>query len=411
MAAGRLFYLSVISALVLGAPLSSLAWEWDGVPWANYTTFLGPIDAATKSNLQSIAADGATQGRVLGRMGQIGDSITESSAYFRNAILNDILANETAHDYAPIRSWLAYSGLQPADASSFYGDHGKGIPYGNKGGWRITDAISAGHPETGVEVGDETTPGDFSWALVMFGTNDIDSGNWNVTTWIAIVRSFAEDAIDLGVIPVLSTIPPEVAHLADGRVLAANAAVVALAEEMQIPWVDYHGLILHFQPLNWQGTLIGADGTHPSSATGGQGFSLLAQSTSDGYALRTKLTFDVAEKLRAIVFEDGPHDGAATEVAGGRVEPVAALSAWPIPTRGRVSLRYELTRMESLRFVVLDASGRRVREWAEHPRSSGAHHATWDGRDASGRCVANGVYFLALEGKRRREVARIVVVR
>ena len=40
----------------------------------------------------------------------------------------------------------------------------------------------------------------------------------------------------------------------------------------------------------------------------GRGFSQAAQTSTDGYALRTKLTFDMVEKLRAIVLEDGAPD-------------------------------------------------------------------------------------------------------
>ena len=116
--------LLVLLPMLVAAP--ALAWEWDGAGWADYRPFLGSIDAAVKTNLQAIVAAGAIAGRVEGRMGQIGDSITESSAYFRNATLNGVSGNETGHDYVPIRSWLSYEGLLPPDANSFYRDHGKG---------------------------------------------------------------------------------------------------------------------------------------------------------------------------------------------------------------------------------------------------------------------------------------------
>jgi hypothetical protein len=178
----------------------------------------------------------------------------------------------------------------------------------------LPDAIAAGHPASGVEVGDGTTPGDYSWTIIMFGTNDIDEWNWNPVSWKEELRGFVQGYVDLGVVPVLSTIPPELAHVGDGHVEQANAAIVSLAGEMQVPWIDFYGLILHFQPVNWVGTLISNDGTHPTAATGGRGFSHSAQTSTDGYALRTKLAFDAAEKLRAIVFEDGVPDPGATSV-------------------------------------------------------------------------------------------------
>lgn len=400
----------VFFALPAFVPAAASAWDWDGVAWADYREFLGPIDAGMKASLQDIAADGVALGRVEGRMGQIGDSITESSAYFRNAILNNVTSNQTGHNYDSIRSWLAYSGDQPADANSFYRDHGKGIPYVNKGGWRISDAVAAGHPDAAVEIGDGVTPGDFAWAILMFGTIDIDAGNWTVTTWKESYRAFVQDFMDLGVIPVLSTIPPEVAHLGDGRVQIANDAIVDLADEMNVPWIDYYGVILHHQPVNWLGTLISADGTHPTAATGGQGFSQAAQTSTDGYALRTKLTFDAAEKLRAIVFNDGAPDG-ATSVGESAPASVAALRAWPNPSRGPMFIRYRINRGTTARFRIVDAAGRLVQTWNEDGRAAGSYEASWDGRDRQGLRVSSGSYLMTFESAAQREVARIVIVR
>jgi hypothetical protein len=198
---------------------------------------------------------------------------------------------------------LAYSGTQPADANSFYRDHGKDADYANRSGWELADAIAAGHPAMSVNVGDGVVPGNFAWALIMFGTNDIDSGTWDAAAWKANYRAFVQDFIDLGIIPVLSTIPPEQTHAGDGKVESANQKVAEIAAELDLLLVDYYALILHYQPTNWHGTLISGDGTHPSAGGGGRDFSQVGLTLSDGYAARTKLTFDVAEFLRAEIFE------------------------------------------------------------------------------------------------------------
>ena len=399
----------IVFFATLFAPAAAFAWDWDGTAWADYREFLGPIDAGMKASLQEIAADGAALGRTEGRMGQIGDSITESSAYFRNAILNNVISNQTGHNYDSIRSWLAYSGDQPADPNSFYRDHGKGVAYANKSGWKLPNAVAAGHPNAAVDIGDGVTPGDFAWAILMFGTNDIDPGSWNVTTWKESYRAFVQDFIDLGVIPMLSTIPPEVAHLGDGRVEIANDAILDLADEMDVPWIDYYGLILHHQPVNWVGTLISADGTHPTAATGGQGFLQTAQISTDGYALRTKLSFDAAEKLRAIVFNDGPPDGATA--ANEAAASIAALRAWPNPSPGPVFIRYRMDQESTARFRIVDAAGRLVQTWDEDARAAGSYEASWDGRDRQGLRVSSGSYLMTFESGPQREATRIVVVR
>ena len=98
--------------------------------------------------------------------------------------------------------------------------------------------MTLGHPAAAVETGAGGTPGEFSWALLMFGTNDIDNGAWDAVTWKADYAAFVQDFLDLGVIPILSTIPPEAAHAGDGRVEAANAAVRSLAADLLVPHVD-----------------------------------------------------------------------------------------------------------------------------------------------------------------------------
>ena len=97
---------------------------------------------------------------------------------------------------------------------------------------------------------------------------------WGFAALAVAYAAFVQDLIDLGVVPVLSTIPPEGAHTGDTRVEDANNAIRALADEMRVPWVDFHALVLHYQPVGWLGTLISADGTHPSAGGRGQSLSL-----------------------------------------------------------------------------------------------------------------------------------------
>lgn len=395
MRARALSRLPAVLLALWGGPAT--AWDWDGEPWADYRAFLGPVTPAMKLHLHSIAASGEASGRVEGRLGQIGDSITETFAYLRGTMLYGPTNNETGHDYDPIRSWLAYSGSQPADAQSFYRDHGKGPLWGNQGGWQVTDAVAAGHPAQGVLVGDGQTAGQYSWALVMYGTNDIDSVTWDPLAWKEEVRAFVLGYAALGVVPVLSTIPPELAHLGDGRVEEANQAILQVANEEWIPWVDFHGLVLYHQPVNWLGTLISGDGTHPTSATGGRGFSQVAQTSTDGYALRTKLTLDMGEKLREIVWEDGEPDP-ATEAPSRPLERVLLqVAPNPFTTSTAVSFAPGGTLM------IADVAGRRVRSL---PAESGA--ARWDGTDDGGRPVPAGVYWLIARDD-SNSAARMVV--
>lgn len=312
--------LLVLTLSMLLNPSPSRA--WDGALWADYAAFLSPITEEVKANCRAVLARGKEQGRVEGRMGQFGDSITYSFAYFRNILVQGPADNETGHDYGPILSWLAYGGDKPADEQSFYSDLGKGSDYGCYSGWEIAHATRYDVPTHPVEVGNGSVPGNFSWALLMWGTNDVNHSTFRADSYRSGYRSIIQSCIDLGVVPVLSTIPPRADEMDNGHVDQCNAEIRALAEEFKIPLVDYFSLVTFYQPKDWWGTLIKDDGVHPSSTTGGGSFSKEALTTTDGYSARTKLSLDMAEKLRRIVFEDGPADVivSATPSSAGRLK-------------------------------------------------------------------------------------------
>jgi len=72
-----------------------------------------------------------------------------------------------------------------------------------------------------------------------------------------------------------------------------------------------------------------------------------------------------------------------------------AAIAWALPVAGRVSIR------------VYDAAGRVVRDLVSENMDAGRHSATWDGRAADGRRIANGVYFCNLAtavGSRQQKI-------
>jgi len=59
----------------------------------------------------------------------------------------------------------------------------------------------------------------------------------------------------------------------------------------------------------------------------------------------------------------------------------------------------------------VDVGGRRVRTLARGALAAGAHRLEWDGRDAAGRPVAAGVYFVRAEAGDARATRRFVRVR
>jgi hypothetical protein len=74
--------------------------------------------------------------------------------------------------------------------------------------------------------------------------------------------------------------------------------------------------------------------------------------------------------------------------------PGARVSAYPNPFRGTITLEIDASRSAAaVSATVFDAAGRRVRSLVA-PADGGVARVRWDGRDASGRPVPAGVYFV-----------------
>jgi hypothetical protein len=88
------------------------------------------------------------------------------------------------------------------------------------------------------------------------------------------------------------------------------------------------------------------------------------------------------------------------------------LLAFPSPTRDATTLRFTLPSEAHVVFTVYDAAGRRVAGAGEGTFPAGPSELIWNGRDAGGRLVPPGVYFLRGESADGlRATARILVRR
>jgi lysophospholipase L1-like esterase len=318
--------------LLLWAPTAARA-AWEGENWADYSAYIAAFTPAVETRICEIASRGAAIGRRAGRVGQYGDSISESWAFLRNVLVDGPVVNETGHDYAPVIDWLRGAYADASREEGRLGEHlGKGPAYGNKGGWTLADLVDYGHPARAAERGDGLDPGNYAWAIVMLGSNDIHRSRWDAADWRRRLEDLLVAIADLGIVPVLSTIPPRVEHLEDGRVGEANDAVRVLARQLALPLADYHALVIATRPGDWQGTLLAEDGVHPSAGGGGRDFSRQGLEFTDGYAQRSKLVLDVAERLRPLLARAYDSE---TQAACG------ASRTRPARGSGRVQLRKE----------------------------------------------------------------------
>lgn len=113
--------------------------------------------------------------------------------------------------------------------------------------------------------------------------------------------------------------------------------------------------------------------------------------------------------------------GAAPEMgAFEHIAPVAAHApemplhlhaVHPNPANPRTLVVFELARGGPTRLTVFDASGRRVTDLLDTELSAGQHRIVWNGRDARGRDVASGNYFLRLVSGSATATGKLTLVR
>jgi hypothetical protein len=92
-------------------------------------------------------------------------------------------------------------------------------------------------------------------------------------------------------------------------------------------------------------------------------------------------------------------------------EDVDAMLGQPNPFNGRTTIAFEMPRSAPATLVVYDAAGRSVRTLVRGEIGAGTHQAVWDGKDESGRAVANGVYLYRLTSMGETLRGQMILVR
>jgi hypothetical protein len=128
----------------------------------------------------------------------------------------------------------------------------------------------------------------------------------------------------------------------------------------------------------------------------------------DPLACRYRLTAELADGGEVALLELTPARGGGE---ARRARPlIAGATAGPNPFNPAVVVRFELERGASVALLVHDARGRFVAEIPTAPFSAGAAQLRWDGRDARGRDLPSGTYFLTVQaGGETRTLAGTLV--
>ena len=110
----------------------------------------------------------------------------------------------------------------------------------------------------------------------------------------------------------------------------------------------------------------------------------------------------------SVQFGGRPAGGGSGEVATAR-----PLTAWPLPYKGgALNVSFVISSGGGATEVnLIDLAGRHVRTLERGALAAGRQVIAWDGRDAAGRNVPNGVYFLSSRAGAQESKLKLVVLR
>lgn len=144
-----------------------------------------------------------------------------------------------------------------------------------------------------------------AFALIMFGTNDV--GYVPATVFRHNLERIIGISVEMGVVPVVSTIPPRLGY--ESGVAQFNQIIREIAQQQQIPFWDYGYPMSVYAP-----TSLSFDGVHPSLPP--LGHDDVANFKQDnlyyGYVIRNLSALYVLDALRTeIVLADGANQAIA----------------------------------------------------------------------------------------------------
>lgn len=229
--------------------------------------------------LKPVIERGQQAGMRLDYFSKVGDSITVNKAFlqpFADGVYG------LGDDYAHLQTAIDYFGPRPDGTLSPFAlvSNAAGV------GWTTRDLLSRAN-DARCAAEDLRLTCEYritrpASALIMVGTND--AASLRLDQYDSNLRRIVELSLNMGVVPILSTLPPqpERAQTID----SFNMAIVRIAADYDVPLVNYW---LALQGLPGGG--LSSDGIHPSSPAGAAGTTLFTpENLQYGYTVRNLMS-------------------------------------------------------------------------------------------------------------------------
>lgn len=219
---------------------------------------------------------------------KVGDSITDFTEYLNPIGHGAYILDEYAYLEPVIRHFSTrFSTVRGWTGNSFTNDSAAAV-----GGWASGDILDPYHTDVFCGGGEAPLRCEY-WltkpavALIMIGTNEPPENVYS-GVYQQNLNGIVEMSIDLGVIPVLFTIP----WRQDGDASLFNDVITRTAWAYDIPLVDYWTVM---ETLPNHG--IGEDGIHPSAPSNGQTGDFTPEGLQYGYNVRNLLSLQVLDAI------------------------------------------------------------------------------------------------------------------
>lgn len=246
------------------------------------------IDTVEAAHLAQVIQLGQQRGNLLNVFARAGDSIT-ADRQFLVPLATPSIGADLAGD-GSLNDTLNFfrSGIIGAQNSFSRTTTAAGL------GWTSADVLAS-------------LPGELaltraSFVLIMVGTNDLIAGV-PVDVFQQRLTAIAQTALNMGVVPVLSTIPDNLlAASFQERLPSFNQAIEDVAAALNVPVWNYWRALQKLPAFG-----LSAGGVHPSvSPTGGS--DLTDTGLHFGYNVRNLTALQTLDKLKRILLQGAPPD-------------------------------------------------------------------------------------------------------